>query len=221
MALLAALTGGAGFLTSAVLSWFGWTSLGTRYCVAVVVAYLAFLLLLRGWIRAHRDRWEPEYTEADAISDAWDVADLASEAGGGTVYEGGGGSFGGAGATSSFGNPKPPSVTDVDLGDELGLIAVVAAVIGVVALSSLWLVWSAPTLFAELLVDAALAGGLYRRLRRLDGASWLSTALRRTALPFSIVLVVLTLAGFWLNAKAPTATTMGQAIDQIRAGDER
>ena len=55
-----------------------------------------------------------------------------------------------------------------ELAIPLGTLIVVVAVVATLALSSLFLVWSAPVLFAELLVDGALAAGLYRRLRRID-----------------------------------------------------
>ncbi|WP_204274940.1 hypothetical protein, partial [Enterobacter hormaechei] len=43
----------------------------------------------------------------------------------------------------------------------LGFVALVASVL----LASVWVVWSAPVLMAELLVDAAIASGLYLRMQ--------------------------------------------------------
>ena len=58
-------------------------------------------------------------------------------------------------------------------------------------LSSLWVVYSAPVLFAELLVDGVLAASLYRRLRGLESQHWLETALKRTVWPFVVTCLFL------------------------------
>ncbi len=50
MALMLSFTGLAGFLTSALLLHLGVDALSIRYAIAVLVAYGAFVLLVRGWI---------------------------------------------------------------------------------------------------------------------------------------------------------------------------
>jgi hypothetical protein len=54
------------------------------------------------------------------------------------------------------------------------VLTIVAMMFAVVA--AFWIVWVAPALFAELVLDAALAAGLYRRVRGVRGDHWLRTA---------------------------------------------
>jgi hypothetical protein len=97
-------------------------------------------------------------------------------------------------------------------------VPVVALVIaGVLALglllASVYVVWLAPSLLAELLLDGALSYTLYRHLRR-DALGqprhWVQTALRRTVWPFVGVAVFLTAVGAALQLYAPEAHTLGE-----------
>ena len=80
------------------------------------------------------------------------------------------------------------------------------------AFASLYVVYLAPALFAELLFDGVLSYTLYRRLRNTDSSHWLSTAFRRTVLPFALTAVFVALVGAGLAAYAPGAQTLGQAL---------
>jgi hypothetical protein len=88
----------------------------------------------------------------------------------------------------------------------------VAALAVGLALSSLYVIYSAPTLFAELLLDGALAATLYRRLRGIETRHWVSTALRRTVLPFATTAVFVSVAGWGLHQFAPGAQSVGDAF---------
>jgi len=88
---------------------------------------------------------------------------------------------------------------------------VLALVLGI-ALSSLFVIWSAPLLFAEILVDALLAAGLYRRLRVLDQRHWMVAALRHSALPFLLTALVAAGAGWGMQQYAPAAVSLGQVL---------
>ncbi|MCE2945730.1 MAG: hypothetical protein LXA50_01510 [Betaproteobacteria bacterium] len=68
-------------------------------------------------------------------------------------------------------------------------------------------------LFAELLFDGALSYTLYRNLRGADQAHWLSTAFRRTVLPFCLTAVFLAAVGYCLHLYAPAARTLGEALE--------
>ena len=91
------------------------------------------------------------------------------------------------------------------MGDALGTVAeaeefaiplAVLILIGAMIFSSLFMVYSAPTLFAELLVDGVLSASLYLRLRGLETRHWLETAIRRTAWPFILTAAIVSdLAG--------------------------
>ncbi|MDP1792256.1 MAG: hypothetical protein Q8L12_16940 [Methylibium sp.] len=82
----------------------------------------------------------------------------------------------------------------------------------------IYVVYVAPVLFAELLLDGALSYTLYRRLRAGDDSPhWFTTALRRTALPFALTAVFLAIVGMALSAYAPGARSLGEAWSNVDA----
>jgi hypothetical protein len=220
MLVITLLTGATGFLVSVVLLIFGVETMWLRYAIAFGVAYLEFLWLLRLWLR---NRETAEFDVFDAAELATDVPRLFD---GGP--DGGGGSFGGAGASTSFDDgPSRPvagsgskgdavSVFDADEG--IVVIALIAAALGLLA-ASFWMIWSAPALLAELALDASFVAGLYHRLRRVDSSAWIGTAVRRTALPFAITGLLLVAAGWVAQDRYPSARTIGDVVEQLR-GDE-
>jgi hypothetical protein len=218
MMLLVAMTGGVGLVASWALRMGGLASMGWRYLLVVTIAYLVFLGLLRAWLDV-RNRADSDvsldFPSPDSHHDV------------GTI--GAGGDFGGAGATGTWDAPAAgdalggvglmgaDAALDVGAGaDEAGCLIVPLILLAVLVFSALTVVWSAPTLFAEVLLDVLLAAGLYRRLRRTQGRHWLETAVRRTAWPFAITAVVVCVAGFALQAAAPAATTLGEALAHLR-----
>ena len=218
MLLLVVLTGGAGFLASWALLHGGVDAMAARYPAAVALAYVVFLGLLWLWLRTGSEAW----------------LDVLPDGGGGgsgrardADWHGDGGSSGGGGASASWseelagdgavelvsqpvGEALGAAAETDELAIPLGIVVVLVAVVAVLAVSSLFLVWSAPVLFAELVVDAALAAGLYRRLRRTDARPWLETAVRRTWLPFVLTAGFAALVGWGLGVYAPGATTLGE-----------
>lgn len=208
MALLVGATGLVGLVASWALHGLGLVAMGWRYLFAVTIAYGVFLLLLRAWLHVRRDDWAPDVSLPDA-----------SSTGPGGEWTGGGGDFGGAGASASFDAPGEvlgESVGNAALeaagADEAGCLLVPVLLLAALALSALVVVWSAPTLFAEVLLDVLLAAGLYRRLRRMPDRHWLGTAVRHTIWPFALTALFVAGAGFALQHLAPTATTLGEAM---------
>jgi hypothetical protein len=76
-------------------------------------------------------------------------------------------------------------------------------------------VWEAPALLAELLLGGLLSAGLYRRLRGISGPDWLETVLRRTWLPFLVVLLTFAIAGAVLQGLAPEAVSIGGVLRHL------
>lgn len=213
MTLLVCLTGAIGFLTSVLLLHHGMTTLWVRYLISMGVAYLGFLLLLWVWAKTrHRD-----------LSDGIDLPDIGRPGkGGGSKdcgYEGKGGDFGGGGASGSY-HPDISASESSGSGIaevlpnslELEELAIPAIVLGVVIMlvgSSVVVIINAPALFAELLFDGILGASLYRRLRGLDQKHWVETALRKTALPFTGMTLVLVAVGWILQWLDPAAVSIG------------
>lgn len=215
MFILVSLTGLAGFGASVAMLGAGVNSMALRYTLAMGVAYIVFLLLLWVWLRT-------------SAADYFDVPVDASgpnarSADGPDDFVGGGGGFDGGGASGNvdFGTSDSGGETlaakpfEVIAQAEEGAIplAIILLALGI-ALSSLFVIWSAPLLFAEILVDALLAAGLYRRLRTLDPSHWMFAALRRTLLPFVLTTVAIAGAGWGMQAYAPEARSLGEVLEK-------
>ena len=227
MTMLVGLTGGAGFLCSYGLLHAGLHTIWLRYLLAMCGAYLAFLFLLWLWLR-----W-PRIHFSD-LADTLDPTDLLNVGGKTKVPLPSGGRFGGAGASVAFeapaaGSPVPaPLLEGFDGGggaelveeavdaasgsDELFIPILVILLVLTILLSSLWLIWSAPVLFSELLVDGALSAGLYRRLSHLPRRHWLETAVRRTVWPFLITTILVVAIGYGMNHLVPEAKSIGEFL---------
>ena len=160
----------------------------------------------------------------------------AAEAG---RFAGAGGRFGGGGASEVVQGPLPlplaqppavglpasgsgPSSAVKDVGgavfdlaaaDETTVpLAVVLAVLAAafsLVLASGYLVWTAPVLFAEVLVDGLVVAALSHRLRRIEGPSWIGGVARRTWLPAAGTAAALGLAGYLLQRLDPEIDSIG------------
>ena len=218
MSLIVGLTGAAGLLFSFIMLDLGVTSMALRYPLALLAAYGVFLALLWLWLR----------TKA---GDYADIPDLSGSAPGGSgdcapAFESGG-HFGGGGASGTFDSPASFAPVDSDSplteaasavgdADELAIPLIALAFALGLALASLYVVYIAPMLFAELLVDSALSYALYRRIKGTDSPHWLASAVRHTALPFLLTGGFVAVAGAAMAAYAPGAHSIGQVIQHAR-----
>ena len=218
MFLIVALTGAVGFLASWSMLYAGLETMWMRYASAMCVAYAAFLVLLWLWIR----------TSASDYADVPDITGLEFDAAGSHhCYTGGGGSFDGGGASGNFDTGGDSMLGDLPkgLGDSLGAVGdaeelaiplavllLLAGLAVVLLVSCFSVIWSAPLLLAELMVDGALSVGLYRQLRSIDARHWLDTALKRTAKPFVATTVLVAAFGWGLGLYAPHAHTLGEVL---------
>jgi uncharacterized membrane protein YgcG len=227
MMLIVALTAAVGFLASFALLHVGVGALWLRYPIAIAVAYAAFLFFLWCWLRLRRND----------VFDGFDILTPGPRSGASfeEAWEGGGGRFGGGGASGSFddspvggvvaesgsslssaGSEGADAASAFDLEDLAFVLLAIAALIGGVW-AAVWIVWAAPALLAELMLDAALATGLYRRLQGVERDHWLRTAVRRTAWPFAGVALLFSLVGGGLQIYAPHAKSIGQVIQHYKA----
>jgi hypothetical protein len=234
-------TGLAGFGASVVLLSLGVSSMPARYLVAVAAAYAVFLLLVRLWVEYQRRRLDPE---ADAIDVIADLMPEMGVTGAPEPWTGGGGTFGGGGAGRSWESPAPdfaspdassPEATiattaveagptggthaglalDADLDDAWVLVVPLVILVGGL-LAAAYIIYAAPVLLGELLLDAALVSGLYNRLRKLEPRSWLSTAVRRTWAPVTAVAFLVAAGGFVMQAMVPEADSIGDVLRAVR-----
>jgi len=209
MFILVALTGLAGFGASAAMLSAGLESMAMRYMLAMGVAYIVFFMLLWLWLRTSAT----DYIDVVPIGSGDVTGDAADIVGGGGGFDGGGASanFDARTTDGLEAVAKGPLEAVASADDGAIPLAVILLAFGI-ALSSLFVIWSAPVLFAEILVDALLAAGLYRRLRMLEPQHWMRAALKRTILPFVLTTLTVSAAGFGMQAYAPEARSLGEVL---------
>src|SRR5262249_17903381 len=127
-------------------------------------------------------------------SGAWDSA---AKSGGGGGGKGGGGGL------------------DLD-GDDLFwvIVVVVAAFGGAIAIG--YVIWIAPTLLAEAIVNGAVAGKVYHGMQKRDHEFWTDQIFRRTIVSGVVVIVCAIVAGYALNRIAPEAHSIGGVLAHLR-----
>lgn len=233
--LILLLTGLAGFLVSFSLLRFGMTRMWLRYPLAILIAYCVFLLLLRLWLFFQRHR-EPDLPDLSSIDmDFTGTSNYAEE---GFKFSGGGGDAGGAGAggnwgfslssssssssasasssggSSSSGGESGGGVGGLDLDEGWAVVLVIVAIAGAL-LAVLYVVYVAPVLLAEILVDGILVTGLYKKMKGIEQRHWLRAAVRKTLAPALIAATLFSVAGWALQNAAPKAQSIGEAWKDI------
>jgi hypothetical protein len=216
---LVALSCGVGF--SAVLWRLGMEEMAWRYPFALLLAYGVTLILMWGWSR--RARWEENL---DIPHGGGGSSGNAGGSGSSDGFSGAGGEFSGAGASASFDTVASEGgsiagkatsgglelfsgeVEALPFAITLAVLAALAMLFGALAFSVASLVWSAPALLAELMIDAGTAGLLLVHVRACDRRNWLTTACRKTLPAFAILGVLLALLGCALSYIDPTAITV-------------
>lgn len=189
------------FSSSYALLQLGLADMAVRYVIAASLAYVAFLLLLRFFVSAIR-----RGTSADV--DPLDALEIAS-----------------SGDSSKSSDNAPPaddcadpssaepleSISDLPIPDlDEGLaILVPLLVLGAGIVSAIYVVYVAPVLLAELILDVVIASSLARRFERIPSERWYYGALRHTYKPFLGVLATVALAGFLGGLFAPEADSIG------------
>lgn len=248
MAIIVTITGIAGLASSFVMLKAGVTSMAWRYPLAVAIAYAVFLAALWVWLRQHRlfatRRRRRDWVQFDFGS--VDVVDMPFSVGPATPADapdftgfGQGGGFAGGGGGSSWGGGNTSVAPRVDAsatsghggggGIDIGLdldegawILVLIAIVALIALSiALYVVYIAPALFAELLLDVALSAGLYRQLLRIEGRHWLTSALRHTILPAALVGLLIGLLGSAMQDAYPDLHSIGPVLERATAESRR
>ncbi|HEX8457628.1 MAG TPA: hypothetical protein VF656_10045 [Pyrinomonadaceae bacterium] len=247
---LLALTGASGFLISAALLRLGLTQMSVRYPLAVISAYGVFLLLLRLWLALQRRRSDGDGSDwtmdiGDGLPHLFDAGASAGREAARATF-GGAGDFGGAGAgggwtggmssgmsgdasggVSGGGGSSVldslPGLPDIDLDVDDGcfwIIIPVAAILGVLFVM-FYVVYIAPVFLAEILVDALLVAGLYKRLKGVEPRHWLRSCVRRTLLPAVLATALFIAAGYLMERVAPDARSIGEFWQQIGTEKKR
>ncbi len=160
-----------------------------RYPLAAAVAYVVFVAMLRLWIfYVQHSRGEED--EARLVDGGVDAADMGQ----GLMPSGSGFSL--------------------DLGDDaFWVVAALMAVVAVVAGCGVYLVYIAPDFLPELAVGAALGASVERAAKRAESEGWLISAVRATAIPFAVMLVLAVVLGYAVEATCPGAVRLMEALN--------
>jgi hypothetical protein len=227
MALILSLAAVGAFLTSASLVALGIDSMAVRYALAVVGGYFFFLTFVRVWIAYQTRNWsfgrrtqqrQPERSQSLDIGHM-DLPDLSALGSADAGFSGGGGAFGGAGASGSFGGEvttggsSSSALDAVSGGDGEGMAIVIAALAllgGLIALG--FVVYSSPILLAEVLLDVAVVGALYRKNQRHERGHWAAGVLRRTYKPALVLTIFAVIFGAAIQSLAPEEHTLGAVL---------
>jgi hypothetical protein len=242
MLMIVSMAGTAAFLVSVGTLWLGVRSMPVRYAIAALTGYAAFALLMWVWIGWKRRSAGTLVDAADPLPPFDLVSVSGSRGGGGgssAVPIFGGGQSGGGGAAAQWqpGAPEPQapvvlsltgSQAKADSGGGSGsraslldgldadekiwpvILAVALAASALIAVG--FVVFSAPSLLAEVAIDAGLMSGVYRRLRKHESGHWMGAVWRRTWLPGLVVVVFSAGIGYALQRIAPEAQSIGGVI---------
>jgi hypothetical protein len=205
MSLILLLTGLAGFLASFSLLHLNVSRMWIRYPIAILIAYGVFLLLLRLWLWIYgRDM------EVDLDPDLAEVV-LELPSGGYAPSEVSHSNVGAdIGHTHAGGSSSWWSGIDFDLDVEDGWFLIIAVIVLIGALiASLYIIYIAPLLLAEILIDGVLLVGLYKKVKHIDQQHWLRAAVRRTIIPVLLIAMFFSIAGFAMQRVVPEAHSIG------------
>lgn len=204
MSLIVGLSGLSALLGAFLMLRCGLDSMALRYPIAVLLAYGVFLGLLRLWLVLHT-RPGSSAPSVD-VSDGCDAAELGLEMGRSAAQ-----------AADVAGDAMKSSETMVDGfdadADAFLFLAAMAFVTGLLA--SAYVIWTAPTLLAELVVDSILIVGLHRRWRHRIPADWWRGTVRRTWIPALTMALAFGMGGFALQQASPGSRSLGPALRDL------
>jgi hypothetical protein len=193
--LMVALAGLASFVSSAVMLRVGLDSMAVRYGLAAVVGYVAFLGLVRLWIAAQRGSSGPEF---DPISDGIDGLRAVGDVPRALGVDADVGGFG----------------FDFDLeGLFVILLVLLLALGGLFAIG--YVVYAAPALLAEVMLDAAIVASVSKKLKPEESRWWAGGVVSRTVFPAAALVFCVSLAGYAFSLAAPDAHSIGGVVREL------
>ena len=195
----------AGLLTTRGLMGLDVNVLAVRYPIAVCVAYLVFLGLVKLWLLYVESNVEPDVDPADAIEFGVEATGDAARAM--TLHSGGGG--------YSSGDSGISGVLDFGGDDIGGLIFMIVLIVVVLLLGgiAIYYIYMAPAILGEALFEVILAASIARRAKRAEGSGWVGSVFRATVLPFLGVLALSIVLGWAAQNYCPDAVRLRDAIN--------
>ena len=217
-----------------------------RYGLAVITAYAAFVGFIKIWLWyvEYCGRRRSGGTSDDWFN-CINFSGSGSSSGSGLSFSGGGGKFGGGGASGGWASesnaqaapvivaPPPRSSSGTssssssshkssgggglpdDLGELILVVLIIALVCAIIA-SFVWIVWAAPTILSEVVFNAVLAGALAHHAHRATCGEWIGGVIKKTAIPFVLVLALSVTMGWWAQHICPSALRLTDALHCVK-----
>ena len=212
----------------------GFNEMWFRYLAALIAAYLTFFFGVYCWlllspygIHLRRSHWDPSMPDFPLVSGPQGKSAAPD-------FSGGGGDFGGAGASGNWDMPDTSLSVDLptdipssgildsvgsaaDVGDEGGCVLVIAAILlaallAVVFGAAVFAIYQAPAILAEVVFEVLLGSPLARGARALHSANWPAVLLRKTWMPFAAMSATAMGFAMFSNWAFPQATTAGEVL---------
>lgn len=209
----------------------GGDSLAIRYLITLGVGYLAYLLVLRLWAGWLVDREAPGLDDGgEALEAGVDLAaDLGSRVRLPSVRPGGGGDYGGGGASADFSDAAGEGIgnlasgaIEVAAGSDEGAVVVVPVVavflVGLAVLfgaGSLMLLYFGAEALLSVAVELAFGYVTARTAVKVAREGWMQAVARLTWKPLLGALACAVLLGLTIDYFIPQATSLPHAIQLI------
>jgi len=81
--------------------------------------------------------------------------------------------------------------------------------------SFIWIVYAAPAILSEAAFNAVLAGALAHHTHRATHGEWIGGVVKKTAIPFALILTLAVVMGWWAQHICPTALRLTDALHCI------
>ena len=195
MSAILLISGMVGFLGSSLMLMAGLETMALRYPLAMGFAYGCYLFLLWLWL------WYA-MRNGPAQLDGMDLYHGVDAVTQGSLCVGSGSELG-AGDAVGF----------LDLDGALVILLVSLLLLSVVVCA--YVIWIAPALMAEMLVDGFMLTGVYGRIKRQDESHWLHGVLRRTWLPALALALFLAAVGGVIQWYLPEAHSLGAVVEYL------
>ncbi len=207
----------AGLVASRLLHLLGFNVILYRSLASTAVAYLVFFGLVRLWCAILLRSPSPRPGRGpDPSLDGVGNVDFPTGGMGGvdpSIFRGGGGNFGGGGASDSWGvGDIGGGDIDVD-GDGILFIVAFAVVVASICGGGAYLIVVAPHILAESAFHVALAAGLLHPSKKLRSDGWLGGVARKTWIPFLLVAITTGVFGWLAQRHCPGAETYAQVFE--------
>jgi hypothetical protein len=236
----------SGIVANKLLLLLGVTSMPLRYMLAVVCSYAVFFLNVRIWlayvvdvpIRSSKGSDGAAAGVGDSLPHRSSSAGMPERP---PVFGPGGGTFGGGGASASFGEgaagsetdagmlpgaPEPTTAPaasksssdkgsggkDLDLGEGAVIVALFVFLLALIFGAAIYMVYDAPGILSDVAFQALLAGGLARPTWKMVGHGWAGSVVRSSWIPFLLVVVMAGLLGSVAHATCTRAKTLVEVL---------